>query len=313
MKWIKKNRISNLFFLYNYSVLKNDIIYIKGGLKKMVNLKIFREKKGYSQRYVARYMGISQAQYWHLEKELSIINANQIFKLCNLYECTLNDLIKFKQSNTHKSNYNNLDEGQRTLYNLALSYFTMLEYSKDNLGHILSFDYGYYPLLFNLRHSFELLLKSNILEIIKNNPNDHIEFLNELSKSHDINFLLKKYINLNSNIKKDYYYDFIMVTIKNINDFDKNSMILRYGTDKDFKPNNKPKKALTEIKWSDKRGLKILNANLLESKYYNYKIDDENILKIINDGYKTFNILKMYNQYCKEKEILKKEGINFNE
>lgn len=62
----------------------------------MIKLREFRELKGLSQRDVAKIMEISQAQYWHLEKGKSLLNTKQIFQLCNLYDCTPNDLLDFK-------------------------------------------------------------------------------------------------------------------------------------------------------------------------------------------------------------------------
>ncbi|CCV66441.1 hypothetical protein BN8531420 [Paracholeplasma brassicae] len=62
----------------------------------MNKLKEFREKKGLSQRDVAKTMNLSQAQYWRLEKDLSLLNTNQIFQLCKLFDCTPNELLDFK-------------------------------------------------------------------------------------------------------------------------------------------------------------------------------------------------------------------------
>lgn len=62
----------------------------------MNKLKDFREKKGISQRDIAKVMGLSQAQYWRLEKGISMLNESQIFELCHFYRCTPNDLLDFK-------------------------------------------------------------------------------------------------------------------------------------------------------------------------------------------------------------------------
>lgn len=62
----------------------------------MLKLREFRESKGLSQRDVAKIMDISQGQYWHLEKGKSLLNTKQILQLCELYQCTPNDLLDFK-------------------------------------------------------------------------------------------------------------------------------------------------------------------------------------------------------------------------
>lgn len=62
----------------------------------MLKVKHFRELKGLSQRDVAKILDITQASYWRLEKGISLLNSNQIVKLCNLFECTPNDLLDFK-------------------------------------------------------------------------------------------------------------------------------------------------------------------------------------------------------------------------
>jgi len=62
----------------------------------MLKVREFRELKGLSQRDVAKSLGISQAAYWRLEKGISLLNSNQIIKLCNVFGCTPNDLLDFK-------------------------------------------------------------------------------------------------------------------------------------------------------------------------------------------------------------------------
>lgn len=62
----------------------------------MTKLKEFREMRGLSQRDVAKVMNISQAQYWRLEKDISLLNTKQIMKLCAFYKCSPNDILDFK-------------------------------------------------------------------------------------------------------------------------------------------------------------------------------------------------------------------------
>lgn len=60
------------------------------------NLLKLREEKQLTQRDVAAYLGLSQAQYWKLENGKSILNANQIIKLCELYDVSPNDLLGWR-------------------------------------------------------------------------------------------------------------------------------------------------------------------------------------------------------------------------
>ena len=62
----------------------------------MNKLKELREKKGLSQRDMAKVMDISQASYWSLEKEKSLLNSRQIILLSKFFGCTPNDLLDFK-------------------------------------------------------------------------------------------------------------------------------------------------------------------------------------------------------------------------
>lgn len=59
----------------------------------MNRMKEYREKFGYSQRDLAVMMNLSQGQYWKLETGKSLLNANQIFQLCKIYNCTPNDIL----------------------------------------------------------------------------------------------------------------------------------------------------------------------------------------------------------------------------
>ena len=59
-------------------------------------LKDFRKKNNLTQKDVADYLEVTQSQYSLHELGKSILNANQILKLCELYKCTPNDLLGVK-------------------------------------------------------------------------------------------------------------------------------------------------------------------------------------------------------------------------
>ena len=62
----------------------------------MNKLRELREKRGLSQRDMAKVMGLSQAQYWSLEKERSLLNSKQIIELSNFFKCSPNEILDFK-------------------------------------------------------------------------------------------------------------------------------------------------------------------------------------------------------------------------
>ena len=62
----------------------------------MILLKEFRKKRGLTQADVAAVLELSQAQYYRLESGKSLLNSNQIMKLCALYKCSPNDILDFK-------------------------------------------------------------------------------------------------------------------------------------------------------------------------------------------------------------------------
>lgn len=62
----------------------------------MNKLKELREKRGLTQRQMATVMGITQASYWSLEKEKTLLNSRQIIMLSNFFQCSPNDILDFK-------------------------------------------------------------------------------------------------------------------------------------------------------------------------------------------------------------------------
>ncbi|CCV63764.1 putative transcriptional regulator [Alteracholeplasma palmae J233] len=62
----------------------------------MNNLKELRAKLKLTQTDVANFLGITQTQYSLHETGKSILNANQILKLCELYKCSPNELLGWR-------------------------------------------------------------------------------------------------------------------------------------------------------------------------------------------------------------------------
>lgn len=61
-----------------------------------LKLKEFREANKFSQREIANKLNMTQANYWLWEKGKSFPNAKQIMKLCDIFNCTPNDLFGIK-------------------------------------------------------------------------------------------------------------------------------------------------------------------------------------------------------------------------
>lgn len=63
----------------------------------ILKLKEFRNKAKMSQRDVASAMNITQSYYWYWEKEIHFPNAKQLIRLCEILDCTPNELLDVKE------------------------------------------------------------------------------------------------------------------------------------------------------------------------------------------------------------------------
>lgn len=61
-----------------------------------LRLKEYRQKLNLTQRDMADRLEMTQANYWLWETGKSFPNAKQILQLCEIFECTPNDLFGFK-------------------------------------------------------------------------------------------------------------------------------------------------------------------------------------------------------------------------
>ncbi|MFA7376090.1 MAG: helix-turn-helix transcriptional regulator [Acholeplasmataceae bacterium] len=62
-----------------------------------LKLKFYRENSGKSQREISELIGLTQQAYSRWEKGLSLPNAKQIVRLCEIFKCTPNDLFGFSR------------------------------------------------------------------------------------------------------------------------------------------------------------------------------------------------------------------------
>lgn len=66
----------------------------------MNKLKEYRSSNGLTQTEVAQKLEVTQSQYHRLESGKSLLNAKQILDLCELYNCSPNDILGFQGVHT---------------------------------------------------------------------------------------------------------------------------------------------------------------------------------------------------------------------
>lgn len=73
-------------------------------------IKKLRERKGYSQEYVAKKMGVSQEQYSYIENRQKTIPENTIIAIANILELTKEQILSFEPDTITTNNYVNISE-----------------------------------------------------------------------------------------------------------------------------------------------------------------------------------------------------------
>lgn len=64
---------------------------------KVLKLREYREKSNLSQREIADRLNISQPYYWSWENGKGLPDAKQILELCEVFNCSPNDLFGYKE------------------------------------------------------------------------------------------------------------------------------------------------------------------------------------------------------------------------
>lgn len=59
----------------------------------MINLKKIRKEKQFTQEQIAKLLGVTKSQVSHYEREHSLLNSDQIKKICNALNCTSDYLL----------------------------------------------------------------------------------------------------------------------------------------------------------------------------------------------------------------------------
>lgn len=73
------------------------------------NIKRLRKKKGYIHEYTAQELDISQVAYSKLEKNDTKLSVERLYKLAEILETKVGDLLEVKPSNVYHQNNN--DQG----------------------------------------------------------------------------------------------------------------------------------------------------------------------------------------------------------
>ncbi len=72
----------------------------------MENIKNIRKQKGYSHEYIAHELEISQVAYSKLEKNETKLTVERLYKLANILETPVTDLLEVKANNVFHQNNN---------------------------------------------------------------------------------------------------------------------------------------------------------------------------------------------------------------
>ena len=73
-----------------------------------INIRKLREKKGFSQEYVAQELGINQSTYGKLERENTKISIDRLLRISEILEEDVINLLDSKPQNTfHQTNQGN--------------------------------------------------------------------------------------------------------------------------------------------------------------------------------------------------------------
>ena len=89
-----------------------------------LNIRKSREKKGFSQEYVAEQLGINQSTYGKLERDVSNITLGRLFKIADVLEEDITTLLDIGKKNIFNSQTN---QGNGYVETINNDYKTMVE------------------------------------------------------------------------------------------------------------------------------------------------------------------------------------------
>ena len=71
------------------------------------NIKVIRERKGYSHEAMGISLGISQAAYTNLENNKTKMTLDRLYKIAEILEVKIEDLLKIEPKSFRQNIYNN--------------------------------------------------------------------------------------------------------------------------------------------------------------------------------------------------------------
>jgi len=112
-----------------------------------VNIRKFREKKGFSQEYVAEKLGINQSTYGKLERDMSNITLGRLFKIADVLEEDITTLLDIGKKNIFTNQTNQGNGYVETINNdfkamigeIKLAYEKMLIMKDEQIALLKSF------------------------------------------------------------------------------------------------------------------------------------------------------------------------------
>ena len=111
-----------------------------------LNIRKSREKRGFSQEYVAEQLGINQSTYGKLERDVSNITLGRLFKIADVLEEDITTLLDIGKKNIFNNQTNQGNGYVETINNdfkvmvdeLKLAYEKMLVLKDDQIGLLKS-------------------------------------------------------------------------------------------------------------------------------------------------------------------------------
>jgi len=89
-----------------------------------VNIRKVREKKGFSQEYVAEKLGINQSTYGKLERDVSNITLDRLYKIADVLDEDITTLLDIGKKNIFN---NQTNQGNGYVETINNDYKTMVE------------------------------------------------------------------------------------------------------------------------------------------------------------------------------------------
>ena len=99
------------------------------------NIRKIREKKGFSQDYVAEQLGINQSTYGKLEKDASKMSFERLSKIAEVLEADLSTILDIGKKNTFN---NQTNQGNGYVETINNDYKSMIEELKEAYEKMLT-------------------------------------------------------------------------------------------------------------------------------------------------------------------------------